>query len=189
MNNTRLGSAQYVTAASRCDGAFYVIVTQCMMVGNGDGNCLDLNEGDIFICTYFNKIGYWWGVSVYDLQRQGWFPSTFVQPYTGEVTEEAADLVKQLTRITEPSVQAQGEEAGVDEAQPEKKFNIVIDDSHKYQEYELTGAIERKGRRLNVTDQPDTGDRIENEDFDYEAWGDARNASALLDSSKRSRNN
>ena len=184
----RLVKSNFVTAGSRVERPFYVIVSQ-NMIGNGD-TCLDLTEGDIFICTYYNKIGYWWGVSVYDLQRQGWFPSTFVQPYTGEVPEEAAGFVTQLQMDRVDDLIASNRDVtDVEAGNPQKDFNIVTDDSHKYQEYEVTGTFSRRGRRTNLTDQPEEEDRIEKEDFDYDAWAEARNASNSLDSSKKSRKN
>ena len=158
-------------------------------MGNGESSIMDLNEGDIFLTTHYNKIGYWWGVSVYDLDRQGWFPSIFVQPYTGEVPEEATKLESTLKAnftqshvITEMPFNSTNI-ANSDE-QPTLEYNIVTNDASKYKEYDVTTMVVNKGRRLQVGEKADD-DELEQEDFDYEQW--AKTKAAASHSTKRSR--
>lgn len=160
-----------VTPQSAVIRPFYVVVDQ-VMISSGH-HCLDLNEGDIFIVTRYNKVGYWWGVSVYDLDRQGWFPSALVQPYTGDVPDEAAALVARIKQNAEQDI--------VSAEQPQKddkrEFNIVTDDG-RFEEYGVTAAVVRKGRRVHVTDDLEAGynegETNEEEDFDYESWSKAK---------------
>lgn len=177
-----------VTSESSSLNPFYVVVSEPMM-GNGE-NCLDLNEGDIFLTTRYNKVGYWWGVSVYDLNNQGWFPSTFVQPYTGEVPEEASELAAQLRAnyAKESTPVAQVEQEVTEDESHSKisslKYNIVTNDSHKYQEYDVKTAVANIGKHLHIGNVP-VEEEIEKEDFDYEKWAESKRESA--ETSKRSR--
>lgn len=176
----RLIESHYVTEESKIVRPFYVIVSQPFM--SNTQNVLDLHDGDIFICTFYNKVGHWWGVSVYDLQRQGWFPSTLVQPYAGEVPEEAAEF---LSKIKVEGIK--GEEPA--EEKTDIVFNIVKDDDDKYQEYEVSGVVQRVGRRTRIGEQVrTTDDPSEEVDFDYETWAAEKNASKEQNEVKKPRN-
>jgi hypothetical protein len=179
----RLHENHYVTEDSKIIRPFYVVVSQPF--ASNTVNVLDLQEGDIFICTMYNKIGHWWGVSVYDLQRQGWFPSTLVQPYAGEVPEEASDFLMKITHKVD--------QGGVDESDKKEisetpVYNIVSDDAHKYQEYEVSAAMQRVGRNTRLGEQALDDDPTEREDFDYETWAAGRNAGMAAETRKKSRN-
>lgn len=160
-----------VTPQSAVIRPFYVVVDQ-VMISSGQ-NCLDLNEGDIFIVTRYNKVGYWWGISAYDLDRQGWFPSAFVQPYTGEVPDAAAELVAKMKHHAEQDIVV----AQKQQKDNKQELNIVTDDG-RFEEYCVTAAVVRKGRRIHVTDDLeagyDPGEKDEEEDFDYESWSQAK---------------
>lgn len=170
------GESPFVTDKSFVERPFFVLVDQILI--SNDASCLDLNEGDIFLVTKYNKVGYWWGISIYDLNRQGWFPSTFVQPYTGEITEEAQEF---LEKITTPLVEREKVQPvlGTSEtAHQAGQFNIVTQDVYPFQEYESHVAIVKRGRELVSADsshapQPAVDSDIE---FDYDAWADAKNA-------------
>jgi hypothetical protein len=148
-----------------------------------------LFAGDIFLITSYNKVGYWWGVSVYDLDRQGWIPSSLVQPFTGEVPSEASDL---KTKLGENFVSKKDNEIpniSQVSVEPSKssstEFNIVSDDPHKFQEYESVAVISREGKKTFIGDSGRPVDLVEKEDFDYETWADSKRESAS--NSKRSR--
>lgn len=154
---------------------FYVVVSQPFL--SNAPNVLDLHDGDIFICTFYNKVGHWWGISVYDLQRQGWFPSTLVQPYAGDVPDDAAIFVEKIksTAVTN------------EEKIPD--YNIVTDDDHKYTEYEVSGAVQRVGRRTRIGENPLASDEPDDDvDFDYETWAAQKNADSDIATAKKARN-
>ena len=168
----------YVSNKSAVQRPFYVLVEQTLI--SNAPNCLDLNQGDIFLVTKYNKVGYWWGVSVYDLNTQGWFPSTFVQPYTGEVPPEASELFSIITRnshtdsMESPSPPVAKEEETNDE---KKVVNIVSNsDNTQFSEYQSTMLIVNRGRTVHALDQHATSQieqayEKEPEDaFDYESW-------------------
>ena len=165
----------FVTASTYgVNRPFYVLVDQTLSAN--DPNCLSLGEGDIFLVTKYNKVGYWWGVSVYDLTVQGWFPSTFVQPYTGEVPNEASRLFSSIT--WEVSQKAPIKEGGLDSQSVEPNINIVTTDTAKFAEYESTMALVTQGRTTRVVDQQDknqSGESSETElGFDYESWSKSK---------------
>lgn len=181
-------ASPFVTAQSAVERPFYVLVDQQLMA-NGEA-CLELCEGDIFLVTKYNKVGYWWGVSVYDLERQGWFPSTFVQPYTGEVPAEA-EVFRSTIKGNGKKIETHAT-AVQDEPKPEvpKQFNIVEEDITQFSEYDSTIAISKRGRvadAQHAIDEASFGD--EEQDFDYETWADAKNAEkhALSESGKHKR--
>ena len=173
--------------------SFYVVANEPFIASGKGDYCLDLFAGDIFLITSYNKIGYWWGVSVYDLDRQGWIPSSLVQPYTGEVPEEASELKRKLEEnfaknmkaddVEQPKPVSVSHEAG---SEPVGEFNIVTDDSYKFQEYESVAVISRDGKKTFVGDSERPIDIIEKEDFDYEAWAESKRRGADT-TSKRSR--
>ena len=185
--------SRYVTV--RTDSvprSFYVVANQPFMASDKGDHCIDLLEGDIFLITYFNKLGYWWGVSVYDLDRQGWIPSSLVQPYTGEVPDEAISLREKLADNYKSKKDTKGDEKkGVETvvANPESvtEFNIVNNDSSQFEEYESVAFVSREGRKVLVGDSDRARDRIDEgeEDFDYEAWAESKQKNQ--DSPKRSR--
>jgi hypothetical protein len=171
--------------------SFYVVANDNFLASGGD-HCIDLFAGDIFLITSYNKVGYWWGVSVYDLDRQGWIPSSLVQPYTGEVPDEASALKRRLaenySEISEQKVRESATEIEPRSTSDSKEFNIVTDDSHKYQEYDSVAVISREGKRVVVGDTERQVDVIEHEDFDYEAWAESKRTSKDgTDVNKRSR--
>lgn len=179
----------FVTENSFVQRPFFVLVDQILM--SNDPSCLDLNEGDIFLVTKYNKVGYWWGVSIYDLNRQGWFPSTFVQPYTGEVTEEAQELLSKIKTPLDQKTRPQPSTGSKEQKCEPVKFNLVTQDVYPFQEYESTVAIGKRGREIVAADgtyqpQPEVESDIE---FDYETWADAKNESRRngdeLDPAKR----
>ena len=172
-----------VTPDSAVARPFYVVVDQTTM-SSGE-NCLDLNSGDIFLVTKFNKIGYWWGVCVYDLNRQGWFPSTFVQPYSGEVPEEASELCARL-KANVASV-PEAEPVGMSETKEPVKFNIVTADDGKFEEYEVKASITKTGRRTNVTEGAgQVAERSDDEEaFDYDSWAESKQLHSIHDSKRR----
>lgn len=179
--------AQTVTSESSALRPFLVVVSE-PLIGNGE-SCLDLSDGDIFLTTHYNKVGYWWGVSVYDLNRQGWFPSTFVQPYTGEVPPEASELRETLQKNYANQVASIPQEAvlGSEASQPKPEFNIVPNDSGTYVEYDATTAVVRRGRRKHIGEGPDEDDE-DQEDFPYEQWAESKaEAPNSVDIHKRSR--
>jgi len=144
-------------------------------------------DGDIFLVTSYNKVGYWWGVSVYDLQRQGWFPSSFVQPYTGEVPDEARQFCEHI-KAQDDHVAQTSHIDGVDASKQKIEYNIIANDDHKYQEYESVGVMSRTGRKITVGETGIEEDVMEKEDFDYDAWAKSK-AEAAAASSKRSKHN
>ena len=184
--------SRYVTV--RTDSvprSFYVVANQPFMASDKGDHCINLFEGDIFLITYFNKLGYWWGVSVYDLDRQGWIPSSLVQPYTGEVPDEATILKEKLAENYRSKNDSKGDEKGIETvvANPESvtEFNIVNNDSSQFEEYESVAFVSREGRKVLVGDSDRARDRIDEgeEDFDYEAWAESKQKNQ--DSPKRSR--
>jgi hypothetical protein len=136
----------FVTANSKCKRPFYVVVEQIMQ--SNDASCLDLNAGDIFLVTRYNKIGYWWGVSVYDLNRQGWLPSTFTQPYEGEVPEDASKLRESLTAENKPDTTKSEPIAACEP----KSINIVTDDVFPFKEYDSKMVVAKRGREVVFQD-------------------------------------
>lgn len=164
----------FVTSNSAVERPFYVLVEQ-QLLASGEA-CLELCEGDIFLVTKYNKVGYWWGVSVYDLDRQGWFPSTFVQPYTGEVPEEATQLFEAIKRNCNQPSEDRNE---IHEQQPQVKdieYNIVTDDLTRFVEYESTMMLSKRGRATQALDSVLPTNQVDDEDeFDYESWADAKN--------------
>ena len=170
-----LNESPFVTSSSSVVRPFYVVVDQIFL--SNESSCLDLNDGDIFIVTKYNKVGYWWGVSVYDLNRQGWFPSTFVQPYTGEVPEEASEFVKLIKSNTSTKTK-QGSESVDDKTESKKVINVVTQDVYPFQEYDSTMTVTKRGREtITVSDEGIIPvSPVENElDFDYETWAESKN--------------
>jgi hypothetical protein len=186
----KMSSAKFVTAkTSNVSRSFYVVANEPFLASGKGDHCLDLFAGDIFLITSYNKVGYWWGVSVYDLDRQGWIPSSLVQPYTGEVPSEASDL---KTKLSENFVSKEDNEilkipqACVEPSNSSSaEYNIIADDSHKFQEYESVAVISREGKKTFIGDSERPVDLVEKEDFDYEAWADSKREYAS--NSKRSR--
>ena len=176
-----MSESPFVTTKSAVLRPFYVLVEQQLL--SNDESSLDLNEGDIFLVTKYNKVGYWWGVSVYDLDRQGWFPSTFVQPYTGEVPEDASELCSQikLNCETPPEEPEPVHAAPIPEQRAE--FNIVQEDSSSFLQYESTVAISKRGRLVQAAGpDSDQAQPNEDDDFDYDTWADEKNAQKLANS-------
>ena len=169
----------FVTSSSTVTRPFYVVVDQIFL--SNDASSLDLNDGDIFIVTRYNKVGYWWGVSVYDLDRQGWFPSTFVQPYTGQVPQEASEFVQRIRSNKPHSDSLPVQEVRNSSSETvEKEYNIVTEDVYPFQEYGPTVAIAKRGREVAVADSKSaTTEPILSEDsdieFDYATWADQKN--------------
>ncbi len=156
---------------------FYVLVDQVLL--SNDPSCLDLNEGDIFLVTTYNKVGYWWGVSVYDLTRQGWFPSTFCQPYTGEVPQEAEEFRTTISREPGDNVEEPMSAPPVEPPIKEPvQYNIVTEDAYPFQEYVATVAVTKRGREVTSSEETSV-EAIYNVDsdleFDVSAWQEAKN--------------
>ncbi len=177
----RLIETHIVTQETKVKRPFYVVVSQPFM--SNAQNVLDLHEGDIFICTFYNKVGHWWGVSVYDLQRQGWFPSTLVQPYAGEVPQEATDFFERIQLVEQDEASKE-----TSEEQP-PVYNIVTDDADKYKEYEVSGIVQRVGRTTRIGEKSlNSDDLAEEVDFDYDTWAAEKNASLDAANAKKPRN-
>jgi hypothetical protein len=184
--------SKFVTIKSNnVSRSFYIVVNDNFLASGGD-HCVDLFAGDIFLITSFNKIGYWWGVSVYDLDRQGWIPSSLVQPYTGEVPEEASELKRRLAhnfnQVDASKVsKSEDKEPSSRTSSSLGEFNIVTDDANKYQEYDSVAVISREGKRVIVGDSDQPVDVFDKEDFDYETWAESKREAAAAAGVKRSR--
>jgi hypothetical protein len=179
----------FITSKSFVIRPFYVVVDQVLQ--SHDASCLDLNEGDIFLVTRYNKIGYWWGVSVYDSERQGWFPSTFTQPYTGEVPEEIESLcLKIRTNPAKEDIQDIESDEVSSKEEPQKEYNIVTQDVFPFQEYQSSLVVSKRGRDVRPADQgiippPDDEEDTEEITFDYDTWADAKNETVKKVEAKR----
>lgn len=166
----------YISLTASVQRPFYVLVDQILIANTP--NCLHLNEGDIFLVTKYNKIGYWWGISVYDLNVQGWFPSTFVQPYTGDVPPEArsfySTLIKNTKMIDSPQKMESSSEIAVAPKDRETEFNIVADTGVIFSEYDSTMHVVNRGRTVHAVDHESAVSKEplyeEEPEFDYEAW-------------------
>lgn len=187
---TILTESPFITSKSFVIRPFYVVVDQVLQ--SHDASCLDLNEGDIFLVTRYNKIGYWWGVSVYDVERQGWFPSTFTQPYTGEVPEEIESLCVKITTTNPVNTKEEDIEHiksdDVSEEELQKEYNIVTKDVFPFQEYESSVLVSKRGRDVRPADQgipPANEEDAEEITFDYDTWADVKNEAEKKVEAKR----
>lgn len=160
---------------------FFVLVDQ-ILIANAP-HCLHLNEGDIFLVTKYNKVGYWWGVNVYDLNVQGWFPSTFVQPYTGDVPTEArslhSTLIENSKKIDSPQNKESSSDIAIAPKDKDTEFNIVADSGVGFSQYDSTMLVVNRGRTIHAVDHESAVSKEplyeEELEFDYEAWEKSKN--------------
>ena len=81
-----------------CSNApFFSVVATGNYRPPASARALEISENEIYLITKWNKEGpYWWGIDAYRPDRQGLIWTKGMQPYTGDLPEEASDIAAKL---------------------------------------------------------------------------------------------